>query len=275
MERRAGRQCALVPEFLHLQRALRHLSGRPVRAAAISRARHRQGADGASGAALRRTGLGAFRMVGARLEHAFDRILSVDRRAAQGRVDHLPRQRRGAIQARAERHLMQTVLIAAVAENGTIGRGGGMPWRLKSDMRRFRALTLDRPVVMGRKTYLSLSIKPLPRRTSIVVSRDPAFTAPGVIAASNLAAALQAAHGDALRRGSDAIMVIGGADLYAQTMRLANRLEITQIHTAPQGDTRFPAIDPTVWRESARESCSAGPDDDAPCDFVTYLKRDA
>jgi len=75
---------------------------------------------------------------------------------------------------------MQVVLIAGVAENGVIGRGGTMPWRLKSDMQHFRALTAGKPVVMGRKTYLSLSIKPLPRRTSIVVTRDPAFPAPGV-----------------------------------------------------------------------------------------------
>ena len=79
--------------------------------------------------------------------------------------------------------LMQIVLIAAVADNGVIGRGGTMPWRLKSDMRHFRALTTEKPVVMGRKTYLSLSIKPLPRRTNIVVTRDPAFTAPGVLVA--------------------------------------------------------------------------------------------
>ena len=170
---------------------------------------------------------------------------------------------------------IQIVLIAAVADNGVIGHGGTMPWRLKSDMRRFRALTSDKPVLMGRKTYLSLSIKPLPRRTSILVSRDPAFAAPGVLVAPTLEAALQAAYGDAMRRGSGAIMVIGGAEIYAQTMPLADRLEITQIHAAPQGDTRFPAIDPAVWRETKREIHSAGPEDDAAHDFVTYLKRTA
>src|SRR5712671_2297026 len=97
---------------------------------------------------------------------------------------------------------MQIVVIAAVADNSVIGRGGSMPWRLKTDMRHFRALTMDRPVVMGRKTYLSLAIKPLPRRTNIVVSRDLSFTAPGVLVASNLEGALQAARGDALRRGA-------------------------------------------------------------------------
>jgi dihydrofolate reductase len=167
---------------------------------------------------------------------------------------------------------MQIVLIAAVADNGVIGRGGTMPWRLKSDLRHFRALTMDRPVVMGRKTYLSLSIKPLPRRTNIVVSRDPSFTAPGVLVASSFEAALQAARGDALRRGADAIMVIGGADIYAQAMPLAGRLEITQIRAVPEGDARFPPIDPAAWRETSRESHPAGPDDDAAHDFVTYLK---
>ena len=165
---------------------------------------------------------------------------------------------------------MQIVIVAAVAENGVIGRGGTMPWRLKSDMRHFRALTMGKPVVMGRKTYLSLWLKPLPGRTNIAVSRDPAFTAPGVLVAPSLQAALEAARGDALRRGADAIMIIGGADLYAQAMPLADRLEITQVHAHPEGDATFPPIDPAVWRESMRERHSDGPDDDASVDFVRY-----
>ena len=169
---------------------------------------------------------------------------------------------------------MQVVIMAAVAENGVIGRGGTMPWRLKSDMRHFRALTMGKPVVMGRKTYLSLAIKPLPGRTNIVVSRDPAFTAPGVLVAPTLEAALEAARGDALRRGAD-IMVIGGADIYAQAMPLADRLEITQIHSKPEGDSVLPPIDPAVWREAARQTHPAGPDDDAAYDFVSYLRANA
>jgi dihydrofolate reductase len=167
---------------------------------------------------------------------------------------------------------MDIVLIAAVAENGVIGSGGTMPWRLKSDMRHFRDLTAGKPVVMGRKTWLSVSIKPLPGRTNIVVTRDAGFTAPGVLAAPGLDPALEAARGDALRRGTDAVMVIGGADIYAQAMRFATRLEITQIHAAPQGDTRFPTIDPAIWREVARVAHPAGPHDDAAYDFVSYLK---
>ncbi len=169
---------------------------------------------------------------------------------------------------------MAIVIIAAVAENGVIGRVGVMPWRLKSDMRHFRTLTMDKPVVMGRKTYLSLSLKPLPKRTNIVVTRDSDFTAPGVLVAPSLEAALQAARGDAMRRCGD-IMVIGGADIYAQAMPVAGRLEITQVHIKPEGDTLFPPIDPAIWREAARVAHPAGPGDDASYDFVSYLKENA
>ena len=169
---------------------------------------------------------------------------------------------------------MAIVIIAAVADNGVIGQGGVMPWRLKSDMRHFIALTKGKPVVMGRKTYLSLSIKPLPGRTNIVASRDAAFTAPGVLVAPSVEAALDAARGDALRRGAD-IMVIGGADIYAQALPLADRLEITQVHMTPEGDSVFPPIDAALWRETARVPHPAGPDDDAAYDFVSYLKVNA
>ena len=147
---------------------------------------------------------------------------------------------------------IQLILVAAVAENGVIGQGGTLPWRLKSDMAHFRAITLGKPVVMGRKTYQSLSRKPLPGRTNIVVSRDRSFTAPGILVAPSVEAALAAARGDALRRSADAIAVIGGADLYAQTMTLADRLVITRVHLQPAGDTVFPPIDPKVWREAER-----------------------
>ena len=163
------------------------------------------------------------------------------------------------------------VIIAAVAENGVIGRAGAMPWRLKSDMQHFRALTMGKPVVMGRKTYLSLSVRPLPGRTNIVVTRDASFTAPGVLVARSLEAALGAARGDALRRGTD-VMVIGGAEIYVRAMPLAGRLEITCIHMKPEGDTAFPPIDPAVWREASRKPHPAGEGDDATFDLVSYVK---
>src|ERR1041384_1891428 len=115
------------------------------------------------------------------------------------------------------------ILVAAVAENGVIGRGGVMPWRLRSDMAHFRKLTMGKPVVMGRKTYLSLQKKPLPGRTNIVITRDTSFTAPGAVVVSSLEAALETARGDALRRGTD-IAIIGGAEIFAATLPLVARI---------------------------------------------------
>jgi dihydrofolate reductase len=165
---------------------------------------------------------------------------------------------------------MPTILIlAAVAENGVIGRGNALPWRLKSDMQRFRATTMGKPVIVGRKTYLSIG-NALPGRTTIVVSRDPAFAAPGVVAAPTLAAALAAARGDALRRNTDTIIVAGGAEIYAQAMPQASRLDITRVHKQVDGDARFPAIDTKIWHETAREEHAAGTGDDAAFAFVAY-----
>jgi dihydrofolate reductase len=167
---------------------------------------------------------------------------------------------------------MEIVLVVAVAENGIIGREGGLPWRIKSDMQRFRALTWGKPAVVGRKTYLSFSRKPLPGRTNIVVSRSPDFASPGAIVAPSLSAALAVARGDALRRASDTIMVLGGANIYVQAMPLADRLEVTHIHAQCEGDTVFPAIDPAIWREAARTLFTPGPGDDAGDHAVTYVR---
>jgi dihydrofolate reductase len=169
---------------------------------------------------------------------------------------------------------MDIVLVAAVAENGVIGRAGALPWRLKSEMQRFRALTWGKPVVVGRKTYLSFSKMPLPGRTNIVISRSRDFAAPGAVVAPTLSAALDVARGDALRRGADAIMVVGGAEIYAQAMPLADRLEITHIRAAHAGDTVFPAIDAAIWRETQRSTHAAGPGDDTGYDAVTYVRVD-
>ena len=161
------------------------------------------------------------------------------------------------------------ILVAAVADNGVIGQGGGLPWRLKSDLRNFRAVTMGKPVVMGRKTYLSIG-KPLKGRTNIVVTRDRAFAAPGVLVAPSVDAALTAARGDALRRCADAIAVIGGAEIYAQTIGQAHRLVITRVHLRPTGDTKFPTIDARAWDEIERSEHPAGPDDEAPFTTLVY-----
>jgi dihydrofolate reductase len=167
---------------------------------------------------------------------------------------------------------MEIVLIVAVADNGVIGAGGVIPWRLKTDQQRFKTMTLGKPVVMGRMTFVSLR-RPLPGRTNIVLTRDGDFRAAGAVVTTTLADARAVATGDALRRFVTEIAVIGGAEIYAQWMALADRLEITEVHARPEGDTYFAAIDATVWEEVARVGNSAGPDDSADFSFVTYRRR--
>ena len=167
---------------------------------------------------------------------------------------------------------METVLIVAVADNGVIGAGGAIPWRLKTDLQRFKAMTMGKPVVMGRKTFLSLRA-PLPGRTNIVLTRDGDFRAPGAVVTTSLSAARQVATGDALRRFVTEIAVIGGAEIYAQWMGLADRLEVTEVHARPEGDTRFAPIDKAVWKEVARLEPKRGPDDSADFSFVSYRRR--
>ena len=163
------------------------------------------------------------------------------------------------------------VLLAAVADNGVIGRDNALPFRQSSDLKRFKALTMGKPLLMGRKTYLSIG-KPLPGRTNIVVSRDPGFAPPGVLAAANLDDALRLARADAEKRGAKEIMVIGGSGLFEQTMPLAERMEITHVHIRPAGDIHFPPIDATKWRAVARSDHPAGPNDEAPFSYVTYAR---
>ena len=167
---------------------------------------------------------------------------------------------------------MKIVLVAAIGENNVIGKGGQLPWKIRSDLRHFRALTLDKPVIMGRKTYESIG-RPLDRRSNIVITRDPKFAAEGVETAPSLQAALDLARKDAAERGVDEIMVIGGADIFAAAMPLADRLEITHVHASPEGDVYFPAIDTKHWYEAKRELREAGPEDDASCAVTTYLRR--
>jgi dihydrofolate reductase len=166
---------------------------------------------------------------------------------------------------------MEIVFVVAVAENGVIGADGAIPWRLKSDMQRFRALTTGKPVVMGRKTFVSLC-RPLPRRTNIVITRDADFRAAGAIVTTSFADARAIALGDALRRSVAEIAVIGGAEIYAQWIDSADRLEVTEVHARPEGDT-YLRIDRAQWEEVARERHPAGPDDSADFSYVTYRRR--
>jgi dihydrofolate reductase len=166
----------------------------------------------------------------------------------------------------------QIVLVVAVAENGVVGCRGAIPWRLKTDQQRFKTITMGKPVVMGRKTFASLR-KPLPGRTNIVVTRDVNFRAAGAVVTTSFDAARDVALGDALRRFATEIAVIGGAEIYAQWMDIADRLDITEVHARPEGDTYFAAIDTASWEETARVRNPAGPDDSADFSYVTYRRR--
>jgi dihydrofolate reductase len=165
-------------------------------------------------------------------------------------------------------------LIAAVARNGTIGRNGDLPWKLSSDLKHFRRATLGLPVIMGRKTFQSVG-RPLAGRTTIVVTRDPDFAAPGVVVAHSLAAALSVAEGDRLRRGAADIIIAGGADLYAQALPHARRLLLTEVDADLAGDTTFPDFDRSLFEETAREAHQADKGDEFGYCFVTWVRRDA
>jgi len=167
---------------------------------------------------------------------------------------------------------MEIVIIAAVAENGVIGHDNAIPWRLKADQQRLKAMTMGKPVVMGRKTFLSLR-RPLPGRTNIVITRDPNFKAAGAVVTTSLNSARAIALGDALRRSASEIAVIGGAEIYAQWMSVADRLEITEVHATPEGDTRLSPIDPLDWEEVARVRNCATSDDSADFSYVTYRRK--
>ncbi len=166
---------------------------------------------------------------------------------------------------------IEIVLIAAVAEDGVIGRNGDLPFRLKSDMQRFKALTLGHPVLMGRATYESIG-KPLPGRPTIVVSGDPSFRPDGCEVYDDLDTALDRAKMLADGLGKEAVFVLGGGQIYAQTIGEADRLEITHVATTANGDTHFPLIDDRIWTMERRETQQAGPQDEADMMFTTYVR---
>jgi dihydrofolate reductase len=164
------------------------------------------------------------------------------------------------------------VLVAAVARNGIIGVNGGLPWRLSSDLKRFKALTWGKPLVMGRKTFESIG-RALPGRETIVITRDPAFAPSGVLVAHELDAGLDFAAKRARAMGADEVIIGGGGEIYAQTIARAKRIFITEVALDAEGEARFPPLDPQKWREISRETGERGPRDDADFVFVEYERR--
>lgn len=160
-------------------------------------------------------------------------------------------------------------LVVAVAENGVIGRDQALPWHLPSELKRFRALTWGKPVVMGRRTFESIG-RPLPGRISIVITADPAFAVPeGVRKASDLASALEMAEAAADELGAGEIMVIGGRRVFAEALPLARTIHLTRVHGSPAGEVVFPELDMAAWRVAGREGPIQGPRDELPYSCLT------
>lgn len=162
--------------------------------------------------------------------------------------------------------MTSVTLIVATDRQGGIGLGGGLPWRLPDDLRRFKALTLGKPVVMGRRTWDSIG-RPLPGRLNIVVSRDPRRAIEGATVAATLEAALAAAG------NVPEVCVIGGAEIYRLALPLADRVELTEVHANVGADTYFPPLDPAEWEEVAREDRAADERHAHPMSFVTLRRR--
>lgn len=157
-------------------------------------------------------------------------------------------------------------VIAAMGVNGVIGDDNGLPWHLPADLKRFRAYTLGKPIVMGRKTHDSIA-RVLPGRENIVISRNPAYTAPGCTVLPSLAAARM--HVAAATE----IMVIGGASLYREALPLASRIYLTEVHAEVPGDVFFPAWDRSQWREVSREEHPADAANPRSCSFVVLERQ--
>jgi dihydrofolate reductase len=160
-------------------------------------------------------------------------------------------------------------LIVAVAENGVIGRDGGLPWRLSSDLKTFRRLTLGKPLIMGRRTFQSIG-KPLDGRDNIVVTRDAHFDVAGVSACASVSEAVTLARVLATTRGADEIMVIGGAAIYDAVLDIADRVYLTRVHAKPAGDRHFPDLDAAQWQEVSREALPKGERDEFAATLIVY-----
>jgi len=165
-------------------------------------------------------------------------------------------------------------LIVAVAENGVIGKDGGLPWRLSSDLKMFRRLTMGNPIIMGRRTFQSIG-KALDGRDNIVVTRDPNFAATGVSTAETVHDALTLARVMGRTRGADEIMIIGGARLYEATLPLADRVYFTRVHGRPDGDRHFADLDQATWQEVSREPLAKTERDEFAATLIVYERKAA
>ncbi len=164
---------------------------------------------------------------------------------------------------------MQLALIVAKADNGCIGRDNKLPWYLPGDLKYFKQATLGKPIIMGRKTWESLK-GPLPGRTNIVITRQASYQAEGAKVVPSLDEALTLAEHVALIDGAEEAVVIGGAEIYGQALPRVDRMYITEVHAAVDGDAFFPGFDAAAWREIGRDSFRAEPPNQYDYSFVVY-----
>lgn len=163
-------------------------------------------------------------------------------------------------------------LVLARARNGVIGANGTLPWHLPMDLRHFKALTQNKPMIMGRKTFDSIG-RPLPGRRTIVMTRDPDFAVAGVDVARSFDAACARADAVAQEMGAREIIVAGGSQIYAQALPAAQTLRLTRVHAMPDGDAHFPDFDSTQFRIMAESGHGAGPDDEFAFTFIDMERR--
>ena len=161
----------------------------------------------------------------------------------------------------------------ARGRNGVIGREGDLPWRLKSDLRMFKRLTMGKPVIMGRKTWDSLPLKPLPGRANIVLSRDGTFAPKNAIVCEDFSEAVQIGREQAAEDGAEEVCVIGGAALFAMALPKARRIYLTEVDAAPEGDVVLPPIDESQWTEVLREPHPASDTDQFAWTFRQLERR--
>jgi dihydrofolate reductase len=168
---------------------------------------------------------------------------------------------------------MDVAIYVAIAENGVIGREGGLPWRLSTDLKRFKGDTMGKPIIMGRKTYEGIG-RPLPGRLNIVVTRDTTWRAEGIEIAHSLDEAIKLANvRGRCMAGADEICVVGGGEIYAHALPLADRLHVTHVLAAVDGDAHFPPIDPDSWRVVSSQDVPAGEKDSHATRYSVYERR--
>lgn len=167
---------------------------------------------------------------------------------------------------------IRVCFFIAIAENGVIGKDNGMPWRLSSDLKRLKEMTMGKPVIMGRKTWESFPKRPLPGRPNLVVTRDPSYEAPGAEVFQRVDYAVRRGEDLACELGVNEVMILGGAQIYEALKYRATRIYLTEVHAAPDGDTRF-ELDRSQWVEVSRVRYEAGEKDSAPHSFVVLERR--